>query len=133
MKLHEQENVPEPFKHWKRKQFLEQKPDGVLARAERETDRDLEKDIEQLLCDVHDAHQRWRAEQQKRSKQEGKEYREEDDPVRLVLYSLARTASMNARVAISNKRMARAMFSVAFVATVVAILSLIVSLVSKAP
>jgi uncharacterized membrane protein YdfJ with MMPL/SSD domain len=52
-----------PFKHitnWKRKDFDELKPEDVANRklAETETSHDLQKEIQQLLCDAHEEAQR---------------------------------------------------------------------------
>lgn len=47
---------PDPQRHWKRKNYDEEKLKALSPReqAELETDRDLDKSIEQLMCDVHE-------------------------------------------------------------------------------
>jgi len=92
------DNVPwasDPERGWERKNYDEGKLDRLSPRrrAELETDRDLEKPVEQLVCDVHE---------------------ETHDPNRSPLENIAgaqkRMVSMMARVAISNQRIATKMF-----------------------
>ena len=101
MARHEKDRIDEdPVNPWVRKWYTADKATDVCESAEQETDRDLDKPIEQLLCDVHDGHQNW-------VKKFGKSDQpsEMDRAVELVLYTLARTASMNAVVAKSNEQL----------------------------
>jgi hypothetical protein len=54
--MNAEEFSEEPAKKWKRKNFDLKKLEGLSERerAELETDRDLSKPIEQLVCDFHD-------------------------------------------------------------------------------
>ena len=75
--------------------------------------RDLEKPIEQLLADIHTAHQ----------------MREEDvpldqqprDPVLLILFTLARTSSMMANVALSNEKTNRRLIRLTVILTILTV------------
>ena len=120
MKKHDEEAIfEEPFRNWKRKRYEGKKPDKASARkqykerkpsddsdflieflAEIETDRDLKKPIEQLLCDVQDSLQTWEEDRKKSDLSDSTK-----KAVSLILYSLTRMTSMNARVALSNKRL----------------------------
>jgi hypothetical protein len=85
---------PDPPRKWKRKLYDESKLDGLSRRerSELETDRDMDKEVEQLVCDVHE---------------------ETHDPSRTDLANIAgaqkRMTSMLARVALSNQRVAHQM------------------------
>ncbi len=82
---------PDPPRKWKRKLYDEPKLAGLprRERSELETDRDMDKEVEQLVCDVHE---------------------ETHDPGRQPLENIAgaqkRMTSMLARVALSNQRVA---------------------------
>jgi len=83
---------PDPPRKWTRKEYDESKLDGLTRRerSELETDRDLDKPLEQLVCDVHE---------------------ETHDPRRTAEENIAggqkRMVSMMARVAKSNARATR--------------------------
>lgn len=85
---------PDPPRKWKRNIFDESKLAGLSRRecCELETDRDMDKEVEQLVCDVHE---------------------ETHDPKRQPLENIAgaqkRMTSMLARVAKSNDVVARQM------------------------
>ncbi len=104
MKKHEEDPIhEEPFKNWRRKRYKGAKPkpeDDPPGLAEIETDRDLDKPVEQLLCDVYEGYTHWLRETKSAGSPE-----EMKKPVELILYTLARTASMNAVVARSNKQL----------------------------
>lgn len=76
-------------------------------KAEESALRDLEKPIEQLLSDIHEAHEMRRTDL--KSDTPKKEHR---DPILLTLSTLKRTASMMAVVAKSNDSLARANIAV---------------------
>jgi hypothetical protein len=84
---------PEPQQTWKRNNFKEL-PDGLSSdeRAERETNRDLNKPIEQLLCDFHDMAERGSP---------GGELG--GYPVQAMLHAQKRMVGMMAKVALSNE------------------------------
>ena len=103
MRKHREKDIyEEPFIPWIRKRYKGSKPDNdPELLAEIETDRDLDKPIEQLLCDVQDSLQNWLKPREKPE--------DIERAISLILYSLGRTASMNARVAISNSKLANQM------------------------
>jgi len=96
MKRHREIKVSdEPFVDWERKRYTGSKNNLTPADlAEVETDRDLGKPVEQLLCDVYEGYTYWLL--LKNSPDTPEEMKR---PIELILYSLARTASMNAVVA----------------------------------
>ncbi len=100
MKRHRETKIPEePFVDWERKRYTGSK-DGLSAadHAELETDRDLGKPIEQLLCDVYEGYTYWlKLQNSPDTPQEIKK------PIELVLYTMVRTASMNAVLAKESK------------------------------
>ena len=71
----------------------------IQNNAEESALRDLEKPIEQLLSDIHEAHEMRMDDLRKEGHR---------DPVSLTLYTLKRTASMMAAVAQSNEDLAKA-------------------------
>ena len=86
----------DPKSNWKRMIFYEKVLDGLTnrQRAEIETDRDLIKPVQQLVCDVHE---------------------EIHDPKKenewqAIAAAQKRTASLMARIAISNDRLSRKIF-----------------------
>ena len=102
MRKHREKDIyEEPFIPWIRKRYKGSKPDNdPELLAEIETDRDLDKPIEQLLCDVQDSLQTWEEDRKKSDLSDSTK-----KAVSLILYSLTRMTSMNARVALSNKRL----------------------------
>jgi hypothetical protein len=82
---------PDPPRKWKRKLYDETKLAGLSRRevSELETDRDMDKPVEQLVCDVHE---------------------ETHDPGRQPLENIAgaqkRMTSMLARLDLNNQRVA---------------------------
>jgi len=87
--------TPDPPRKWKRKEYDLKKLEGLSVRqvAELETDRDLDKSIEQLVCDVHEeTHHPGRNEQAN------------------IAAAQKRMVSLMARVAKSNDRLAKWMF-----------------------
>ncbi len=97
MKRHREIEVPdEPFLDWERKRYTGSKKDlSPQSLAEIETDRDLGKPVEQLLCDVYEGYTHW-LEQTEETEPIPEEIKK---PVELILYTMSRTASMNAVVA----------------------------------
>lgn len=96
MKKHREKKISEePFFDWERKRYTGSKKGLSPAdHAELETDRDLGKPVEQLLCDVYEGYTNWlRLENSTETPEEMKK------PMELILYTMARTASMNAVVA----------------------------------
>jgi len=87
---------PDPPRNWQRKLYDESKLDGLSRReaSALETDRDMAKSVEQLVCDVHE---------------------ETHDPGRTPLENIAgaqkRTTSMLARVALSSEKVADRMLA----------------------
>jgi len=77
-------------------------PDCLRMNAERETDRDLDKPLEQLACDIHETYLWWEKINAIPTKLT-KMYK----PVHLVLYALARKASMDAKVALINEELGK--------------------------
>jgi len=85
----------EPFVDWERKRYTGSKANLCPAdHAELETDRDLGKPVEQLLCDVYEGYTYWQRLKDSPDTPEGMKI-----PVELILYTMCRTASMNAVVA----------------------------------
>jgi hypothetical protein len=83
---------PEPQQKWKRKNYDISDYDRLSLRekSEKETNKDLDKSVEQLVCDVHE---------------------ETNNPERAAIQNIAhaqkRMVSMMARVAISNNKLSR--------------------------
>ena len=101
MKKHDEEKIiEEPFRNWRRKQYIGPKPNDPRELAETETDRDLDKPIEQLLCDVQDSLQTWEKVKGNTGLSESLER-----AVSLILYSITRMTSMNAIVSIENSKL----------------------------
>jgi hypothetical protein len=103
---------PDPPHKWRRKLFDESKLAGLSRRAtsELETDRDMAKDVEQLVCDVHE---------------------ETHDPGREPLANIAgaqkRMTSMLARIAKSNDVVAR---RILWLTWAIAVMTLVILLVT---
>jgi hypothetical protein len=99
MERHREIKIPkEPFIDWERKRYTGSKV-GLSAadQAELETDRDLGKPVEQLLCDVYEGYTYWlKLQDSPDTPQEMKK------PIELILYTMVRTASMNAVLAKEN-------------------------------
>jgi hypothetical protein len=114
---------PEPPHTWTRKDFDLRLLAGLSSRerAEKETDRDLVKPIEQLLCDVHDMAERIEQGGDLASK-----------PIQAMLHAQKRMVSMMAKVALSNDRLAWRMEVLTWVVTALAALSAILSLIQAA-
>ena len=100
-KLHEEDKIrSEPFIPWCRKRYTGPKPiDKPAEYAELLTDRDLKKPIEQLLCDVQEGYTHWLRDSKSSDVPE-----EMKKPIELILYSMARSTSMNAVVALENQK-----------------------------
>jgi hypothetical protein len=96
MKHHRETEVPdEPFVDWVRKKYTGSKESlSPAEHAEVETDRDLGKPVEHLLCDVYEGYTYWLQLRESPNTPE-----EMKTPVELILYTMSRTASMNATVA----------------------------------
>jgi hypothetical protein len=90
-------------------------------RAEKETDRDLTKPIEQLLCDFHDM-----AEQGSPGRELG------GYPVQAMLHAQKRMVGMMARVALSNDRLAWRMELLTWVALGLGVISVLLSAIQGA-
>lgn len=111
---------PDPAHHWKRKNFKPnpgfnlESEDGRRALAEIETNRDLAKPIEQLVCDVH---------------------AEAMDPERTDLQNLIgvqkRLTSMMARVAQSNEDVARRMLYLTIAIALMTLAMLMIMFIEK--
>lgn len=102
----------DPNRKWKRMTFDENKLNGlsIRERSEIETDRDLIKPIEQLLCDVHEeTHNQNRTELQN------------------IAAAQKRMVSMMAHIAKSNERMTRQMLILTWV---IAILTLTIGVLT---
>src|SRR4051812_19320447 len=91
---------PDPPRKWQQKVYDEAKLAGLSLhdRSALETDRDMDKPVEQLVCDVHD---------------------ETHDPGRPPLENIAgaqkRMTSMLGRVALSNQKVADRMLTLTWV------------------
>jgi hypothetical protein len=97
----------DPIKKWKRLNFDESKLpplDKVRERSEIETDRDLAKPIEQLLCDVHE-----------------EIHNNSGDQLGNIACAQKRMVSMMAKVAISNNRVGNLMLLLTIVITALTI------------
>jgi len=124
---HPTTNAHEPNKKWTRKVFPCTKPSGQEIResAERETDRDLDKCLEQLLCDIHESHQEWKLDYRENpDKTKGDMTDEEfmtqkhDRSIELVLHAFVRMNSMMVQVVKSNNWMSKVSLGVAVVAAI---------------
>ncbi len=102
----------EPFINWLRKTHDEiPKDKSTQSEAEIITDRDLDKPIEQLLCDIEETHVKWGRIREEllnkdlsEAKMETKKEEAKDKAVELILYALTRSSSMNAVVALENRK-----------------------------
>ena len=81
--------TPDPKSKWTRKSFNEEILNNLSnrERSEIETNRDLDKPIEQLLCDVHE-----------------ETHNENRTPIENIASAQKRMVSLMARVAISNEK-----------------------------
>lgn len=101
---------PDPPRKWKRKLYDESELPRLSRReaSALETDRDMDKPVEQLVCDVHE---------------------ETHDPTREPLHNIAgaqkRMTSMLARVALSNQRVATVMLLLTCVVTAMTFVMLV--------
>jgi len=95
--------TPPPDK-WERRSYGApvRDPDRLRMNAERETDRDLDKPLEQLACDIHETYLWWEKINAIPAK-----LTQMYKPVHLVLYALARKASMDAKVALINEELGK--------------------------
>ncbi len=99
---------PDPVRKWRNKSFDESKLTGLSRREKSalETDRDLAKPVEQLVCDVHE---------------------ETHDPNRTEIQNVAgaqkRVASLMAQVALSNDRVASRML---YLTIAIAVMTLVI-------
>lgn len=86
---------PDPKRKWKRKDYDESKLKNLSPResCELETDRDLDKPIEQLVCDVHEE-----TNKQPRQLPEN------------IAHAQKRMVSMMARIAKSNEKLTKGIF-----------------------
>lgn len=103
--------TPEPKQRWKRKEFDPEKLKGLETRmiAEIETNRDLKKDVAQLLCDVHE-----------------ETLLGERTEMQSLLHAQKRMVSMMARVAISNDKMSKCVFILTLLTLLVTIVNLFI-------
>lgn len=110
---------------WKRRNFGKSTTDGTRIDAENEIDRDMMKDLEQIACDIHETYFRLN-----RNCFKGYNFSKNPDmgilknSMDLLLFSLARTASMNAKVAKGTARLNRGIFVLTLV---MAILTLVLT------
>lgn len=140
---HPAKDVPtEPDTGWMRKNYTGPKANpaggvrGPRDFGEMETDRDLDKTIQQLLCDVHEGLGEWRrftaahAASRVRTPLPEEAFQATD----LILYSLARTASMQAVAARESQKTQRCIkgLTVCIVALTIALLALTGVLVWRA-
>lgn len=117
-RLHKKKSVPDPQSDtWVRHDFSGglkiDKEKESRQYAELETDRDLEKPIQQLLCDFHE---------QAIKKPKGNNL--DESILDITLHAHKRMVSMMAKVAISNNRMSYAMFAVSVSALICAVVAL---------
>jgi hypothetical protein len=94
--------MPDPQRKWARRNYEESRLDGLALRerCELETDRDLDKPVEQLVCDVHE------------------ETHSNRHPVFNLICAQKRMVSMMARIAKSNDRVAQKMTYLTWAITV---------------
>jgi len=88
-------------------------------RAARQAGEDLGKGIRDLLCDIHTAHERWIDQWGPGNSNES----------RCILCAMAHTASMNAKVALSNEKLAKRMLLFTAAILVLTVLLVLVELV----
>lgn len=101
------EYTSDPKRKWKRKKYDLSILNGKSnrERAEIETDRDLDKSIEQLVCDVHE-----------------ETHRDDRDDLKNIAAAQKRMVSLMARVAMSNDKVSNRML---WLTIVIAILTLV--------
>ena len=85
--------------------------------------RDLEKPIQQLLADIHEAHQMREEDLANADKPET----QPRDPALLILFTLARTSSMMANVALSNEKTNKRLIYLTWVLIVLTVAILILT------
>ncbi len=100
----------DPFEDWQRQIYLDSERTETMRRSEIETDKDLNKPVEQLLCDVEESYLKWKefyadARAREGRLQLGKGAHEERFRTELFLYSLVRSTAMNAKVALDSERL----------------------------
>jgi hypothetical protein len=102
----------DPKRKWKRKNYDESKLHKPLIREdfELETDRDLDKPLEQLVCDVHE-------ETNKNNR----------TPIENIAHAQKRMVSMMARIAKSNEKLTKWIIGL----TVVIIIMTLIMLIKK--
>jgi hypothetical protein len=109
---------PDPPRKWRRKLYDESKLAGLSRRdaSALETDRDMNKSVEQLVCDVHE---------------------ETHDPGRTPLDNIAgaqkRTTSMLARVALSSEKVAARMLALTWAIGVLTLIIVILGAIAAWP
>jgi len=107
----------EPVQKWKRMNFDEEKLKTLdpRRRAELETNRDLVKQVEQLLCDVHE-----------------ETHNDRRTPLENIASAQKRMVSLLARVAISNERTTKTIIGLtwAITAMTLAIAAMTIKLIS---
>jgi hypothetical protein len=86
-------------KKWRRKNYGDMPWDrGIRTAGEIEVNRDMDKPLQQLASDIHEIYFRWEKDNRDKSF-------ELKQPVNIILFALARTASMNAKVALETRRL----------------------------
>lgn len=87
-------NFPLASNKWRRKNYGDMPWErGIRTAGEIEINRDLDKPLQQLANDIHEIYFRWMDDNK------DKEF-ELKQPINIILFALARTASMNAKVAL---------------------------------
>ena len=101
--IHKEKYFPTPAPDkWERRSFgaPARETDRLRTNAEIETDRDMDKPLEQLACDIHETYLRWEQLNAVPTKVSLMK-----EPSHLVLYALARTASMHAKITLNNDKL----------------------------
>ncbi len=114
---------PDPKRKWKAKVY-DEAPLGSLSTRDRsalETDRDLDKPIEQLVCDVHE----------ETHSQNDWEAWSERKWLGNIAAAQKRIASLMARVAISNDRVARQMLYYTWAIAILTVVLVVIELSKK--
>ena len=106
---------PEPQQKWKRKNYDSSDYDTLKLRekSEKETNKDLDKSIEQLVCDVHE-----------------ETNNPERDAIQNIAHAQKRMVSMMARVAISNNKLSKWILLLSITTLFSGIVSLAISIIS---
>lgn len=106
--------APDPERKWQRKEYDLSKLRGksTRERAEIETDRDLDKSIEQLVCDVHEeTHQSNR------------------DDLKNIAAAQKRMVSLMARVALSNDKVSKWILNLTWAIGIMTLIMIIFNLI----